>query len=122
MGLAPQQIQPWHSFDTALEVEARAIDDTLFAVAHSLQIDRYGASVDAVLSAAPYQIGHTCTGDHGFGGGTAHVDTGTTYVVALNECNVAACLREGDGEEPTAPTATDNNRIIVCGLWHPKVL
>src|SRR5262249_52712152 len=53
MGLAPEQIQPWRRLETALEVAARARDDALFALAHGPQIDRNGASVDAVLSATP---------------------------------------------------------------------
>ncbi len=93
MGETPEQIQPLRRFDTALEVAASALDDALFALAHGLQIDRNGASVDAVVSATPCQIGETCAGDHRFGGGTAHVDTGTAYVAALNERHFPACLR-----------------------------
>src|SRR5215470_8875278 len=122
MGLALEQIQPWRRLETALEVAARARDDALFALAHGPQIDRNGAGVDAVVSASPCQVGEACAGDHRFGGGTAHVDTGPADVVALNERHVAACLREGDGQESAAPTAPEHNRIIGCGVWHPKVL
>src|SRR5262245_11365786 len=47
MGLAPQEIQiePLHRRNTALEVIASALDHTLFAFAHGLQIDGDGAGV-----------------------------------------------------------------------------
>src|SRR5260370_36760477 len=93
MGLAPEQIQPWRRFDTALEGEARALDDALFACAHGLHIDRNGASVYAVVSATPCQIGDACAGNHRFCEGTAHADTGTAHEAALNERHVPACLR-----------------------------
>jgi len=84
MGLTHEHIQPLRRFDTALEGAASALDDALFAFAYDLHIDRNGASVYAVVSATPCQMGDACAGNHGFCGGTAHVDTGTAYVAALN--------------------------------------
>jgi hypothetical protein len=49
--------------------------------------------VYAVVSATPCQIGDACAGDHRFCGGTAHVDTGTAYVAALNQRHFPAGLR-----------------------------
>jgi len=122
MGLAYEQIQSLRRFDTALEGAASALDDALFAFAYGLHIDRSRASVYAVVSATPCQIGDACAGDHRFCGSTAYVDTGTAQVAALNERHFPACLGECDWEESATLTGTDNNRIIVCGLWHPKVL
>ena len=71
-----------HRRNTALEVIASAIDHTLFAFAHGLQIHRNGARLYTVKSATPCQIGDARAGDHRFGGSTADVDTDTTELAA----------------------------------------
>src|SRR5260370_37828030 len=115
MGLALQEIQPWHRADKTLQTAARALHDALFALAYSRHFYRNGAGVDAVVRATRGQIGHACAGDHGLGGGTSHVDTGTAKVAALNERNCPSGLRESAGEESASPAATHYNRIILGG-------
>lgn len=68
MGLAPEQIELLRRFETALEVAASAIDGALFAFMYGLQIDRNGASVDAILSTTHRLSGDACAGNHRFGG------------------------------------------------------
>src|SRR5260370_38132431 len=104
MGLAVQEIQPWRRADKARHTATRALHDALFALAYGLHIDRDGAGVDAVVRATPGQMGYARAGDHGLGGGTSHVDTGTAEVAALDERHCPPGLREGDGEESSSPT------------------
>jgi hypothetical protein len=49
MGLAPEQIEPLRRFETALDGEARALDNALFACMYGRQTDRNVARVDAVF-------------------------------------------------------------------------
>src|SRR5690348_13241611 len=107
--------------ETVLEAAARALYNGLFALADSLQINRDGASVDAVVRAAPCQSGNPCAGKHRFRGGTPHIDADTAEAVTLDERHFAACLCEGNGEESTSMTGPDHNRIIAGGLWHPTL-
>src|SRR5262252_4196119 len=104
--------------EAVLEITAPLLHDSLFALADGLQINRDGASVDAVVRATSCQIGNPSAGNHRFGGGTSHINADPAKVVALDERHLLARLREGNGEELASPTGPNHNRIIRCSLWH----
>src|SRR6266487_294559 len=120
--LAPKQIQACHWFDKALEIGASTLDHGLFAFAYSRQIDRNGTSADAVLTTTLCQIGDACAGDHRFSGSATGVNTNTAQVAALDHRYLAACLRERNWEKSATLTGTDDDHIIIRGLWHAEVL
>jgi hypothetical protein len=110
--LSRSRSSPCTAVITALEVIASALDLTLFAFAHGLQIDGNGASVYTVKSPTPCQIGDARAGDHRFGGSTADVNTDTTELAALDQRHFLARLREGYWEESAALTG----QISFCFL------
>jgi hypothetical protein len=120
--IASGSSQPLRRGQTALVAATRSFDDPLFALADGLQIDRNGASVDAVLSATPGQVGEAGAGDHRFGRGTARIDTDPANVAALDHRYFSACLRQGDREESAALAGPDHDGIIGGGLRHLTVL
>src|SRR5437868_1078193 len=124
MGLVSQEIEIdlSHSRKKILKVVTSALDHSLFAFAHGVQIDRNRACVDPVFSGTLREISNACAGDHRFGGRTAKVHTNTTDGAALNHRHFPACFCKFDREKSAALAGTDHNHIVFCGLWHPDVI
>jgi hypothetical protein len=71
---------------------AETVYDIPFALSHLDHIYCYRASVHAVVSATPRQVGHAGAGNQCLGGCAAFINAGATYMYAFN-----------DGDFPSGP-------------------
>ena len=118
-GLPADQVDALGAGDSALAAGAKARDDIAFPLTDLLHVDGDWTRQDAVVGAAPGEIGNAGASNHGLGRRTALVDAGAADMLALDERGAAAGARESCGEgAPGLPGADDDGVVVLKLIGH----
>src|ERR1700726_2373975 len=83
MRFSHQEIHAFSILNTLLAAIAKIVYDLALALSHHGHIHRYRASLYSVVGGPAGQIGHSATGNHGFSGCAALINTGATDMYPL---------------------------------------
>src|SRR5258708_21678388 len=85
VGFTHQEVEACGAFDAPLAAVAKAVHNVALALPHLDHINRDRAGMDTIISTSPSEIGYPRAGNHGLGGGTAHVDASASNMFPLDE-------------------------------------